>query len=68
MHGLATERYCNVVLGIMDGLHDWEKVFQEEFGNARIQQCQVHLARNVLSKVLLYLKQVVAEIVVGLKS
>jgi putative transposase len=39
-----------VELGIMDGLAGLEKVFLEEFKNARVQRCQVHLARNVLAK------------------
>ena len=38
-----------VTLGIMDGLTGLEKVFQEEFPNAKVQRCQVHLARNVLA-------------------
>jgi putative transposase len=46
--GLQKER---VQLGIMDGLSGLEKVFQEEFTNAKIQRCQVHVSRNVLSKV-----------------
>ena len=41
----------NVRLGIMDGLPGLEKVFSEEFKNAEIQRCQVHVARNVLAKV-----------------
>jgi putative transposase len=40
-----------VALGIMDGLVGLEKVFAEEFAHARIQRCQVHVARNVLAKV-----------------
>jgi putative transposase len=40
-----------VQLGIMDGLSGLEKVFQEEFANAKIQRCHVHVSRNVLSKV-----------------
>jgi putative transposase len=40
-----------VVLGVMDGLLGLEKVFKEEFPKARIQRCQVHVARNVLAKV-----------------
>jgi putative transposase len=46
--GLQKER---VQLGIMDGLSGLEKVFREEFANAKIQRCQVHVSRNVLSKV-----------------
>lgn len=45
---LDTER---VELGIMDGLAGLEKVFAEEFPRAKIQRCQVHVARNVLAKV-----------------
>lgn len=45
--GLHKDR---VQLGIMDGLTGLEKVFQEEFLNAKIQRCQVHVCRNVLSK------------------
>ena len=41
----------HVKLGIMDGLSGLEKVFQEEFQNAKTQRCQVHAARNVLCKV-----------------
>jgi len=41
----------SVNLGIMDGLSGLEKVFKEEFSNSSVQRCQVHLARNVLSKV-----------------
>lgn len=40
-----------VILGIMDGLPGLEKVFKEEFPNARTQRCQVHVAKNVLAKV-----------------
>ena len=40
-----------VILGIMDGLKGLETVFTEEFPNAKIQRCQVHVARNVLAKV-----------------
>lgn len=46
--GLHGER---VVLGVMDGLNGLEGVFTEEFSKARIQRCQVHVARNVLAKV-----------------
>jgi len=41
----------DVILGIMDGLLGLEKVFKEEFPNSVVQRCQVHVARNVLSKV-----------------
>lgn len=40
-----------VRLGIMDGLAGLEKVFQEEFPRAKTQRCQVHVAKNVLTKV-----------------
>lgn len=40
-----------VKLGVMDGLSGLEKVFAEEFAHARVQRCQVHVARNVLAKV-----------------
>jgi len=35
----------------MDGLPGLEKVFQEEFPYAKIQRCQVHVAKNVIAKV-----------------
>jgi putative transposase len=41
----------NVILGIMDGLSGLERVFKEEFSKAKVQRCQVHVARNVLAKV-----------------
>lgn len=41
----------SVRLGIMDGLLGLEKVFKEEFIHAKVQRCQVHVARNVLAKV-----------------
>jgi transposase-like protein len=50
-----------VQLGIMDGLPGLEKVFKEEFPNAKIQRCQVHVARNVLAKVPQKLKKEVAD-------
>lgn len=50
-----------VSLGIMDGLPALEKVFQEEFTNAKTQRCQVHVARNVLAKVPRSHKQAVAD-------
>ena len=40
-----------VELGIMDGLFGLEMVFKEEFSKAKVQRCQVHVARNVLAKV-----------------
>ena len=50
-----------VVLGIMDGLPGLEKVFLEEFPNARVQRCQIHVARNILAKVPKKLKKTVAD-------
>ena len=50
-----------VTLGIMDGLPGLEKVFKEEFPKAKVQRCQVHVARNVLAKVPRKLKQGVAD-------
>jgi putative transposase len=56
--GLDREK---VVLGVMDGLPGLEKVFKEEFPKARIQRCQVHVARNVLAKVPHKVKALVAD-------
>ena len=39
-----------VALGIMDGLSGLEKVFEEEFSHAKVQRCQVHVAKNVIAK------------------
>lgn len=50
-----------VLLGIMDGLSGLESVFKEEFSLAKVQRCQVHVARNVLAKVPKKLKQAVAD-------
>jgi putative transposase len=50
-----------VKLGIMDGLPGLEKVFKDEFPEAKIQRCQVHVARNVMSKVPHNMKQKVAD-------
>jgi putative transposase len=50
-----------ITLGIMDGLPGLERVFKEEFPQARIQRCQVHVARNVLTKVPHKLKGLVAD-------
>ena len=50
-----------MVLGIMDGLSGLEKVFTEEFPKAKVQRCQIHVARNVLAKVPKKLKKVVAD-------
>ncbi len=41
----------DIQLGIMDGLTGLEKVFREEFPNAKTQRCTVHVTRNVLAKV-----------------
>ena len=56
--GLAGEA---ITLGIRDGLAGLEKVFREEFPKARVQRCQVHVARNVLAKVPHRLKGAVAD-------
>jgi putative transposase len=50
-----------VELGIMDGLPGLEMVFKEEFPNAKVQRCQVHVARNVLAKVPKKLKKDIAD-------
>lgn len=50
-----------IKLGIMDGLSGLEKVFSEEFPGAKIQRCQVHVARNVITKVPHSLKEKVAD-------
>jgi putative transposase len=50
----------NVQLGIMDGLPGLERIFTQEFPKAKIQRCQVHVAKNVLAKVPMKLKQEVA--------
>ena len=50
-----------VRLGIMDGLPGLEKVFGEEFTSAEVQRCQVHLARNVISKVPVKMRQEVGD-------
>ena len=52
---------ARVQLGIMDGLPGLEKVFKEEFLNAKVQRCQVHVARNVLCKVPRKMKQTIAD-------
>ena len=51
----------HMVLGVMDGLSGLEKVFKEEFPKAKVQRCQVHVARNVLAKVPRKLKKAVAD-------
>jgi putative transposase len=50
-----------VTLGIMDGLCGLETVFKEEFLQAKVQRCQVHVARNILAKAPKKLKQAVAD-------
>jgi putative transposase len=50
-----------VTLGIMDGLTGLETVFKDEFRQANIQRCQVHVARNVLAKVPKKYKQAIAD-------
>ena len=50
-----------VLLEIMDGLPGLEKVFKEEFPKAKIQRCQVHVARNVLAKVPRKLKDTISD-------
>ena len=52
---------ARIQLGIMDGLPGLEKVFKEEFRNAKVQRCQVHVARNVLCKVPRKMKEKVAD-------
>jgi putative transposase len=56
--GLDSSR---VILGVMDGLPGLERVFEEEFSKAKVQRCQVHVARNVLAKVPRKLKKTVAD-------
>ena len=58
VRGLAAER---VQLGVMDGLPGLEAVFSEEFLNAKVQRCQVHVARNVFAKVPKKMKQKVSD-------
>jgi putative transposase len=50
-----------VTLGIMDGLSGLERVFTEEFPNAKVQRCQLHVARNVLAKVPRKLKKTIGD-------
>jgi putative transposase len=50
-----------VKLGVMDGLSGLEKVFKEEFSNAKVQRCQVHVSRNVIAKVPRKVKKEVAD-------
>lgn len=51
----------NVTLGVMDGLPGLERVFMEEFPKAKVQRCQIHVARNVLAKVPRKLKKPIAD-------
>lgn len=51
----------NVILGIMDDLPGLERIFREEFPNAKVQRCQIHVARNVLPKVPRKLKKLIAD-------
>lgn len=55
--GLNTQ---TVTLGIMDGLPGLETVFKEEFSQAKVQRCIVHIDRNVIAKVPRKLKKNVA--------
>ena len=50
-----------VMLGIMDGLSGLERVFKDEFPNAKVQRCQVHVTRNVLAKVPRKLKKTIGD-------
>jgi len=50
-----------VELGVMDGLPGLETVFKEEFAKAKVQRCQVHVARNVLAKVHKKFKESIAD-------
>jgi putative transposase len=52
---------AGITLGVMDGLSGLEKVFKEEFAQAKVQRCQVHVARNVLAKVPQKVKEAVAD-------
>jgi putative transposase len=51
----------NVKLGIIDGLPGLDRIFKEEFLHAKVQRCQIHVARNVLAKVPKKLKKVIAD-------
>ena len=46
---------------MMDGLAGLESVFIEEFPEAEVQRCQVHVARNVIAKVPHKVKKKVAD-------
>ena len=50
-----------ITLGVMDGLSGLETVFKEEFPKAKVQRCQVHVARNILAKVPRKLKKDIAD-------
>ena len=50
-----------VVLGVMDGLPGLERIFKEEFPQAKVQRCQIHVSRNVLAKVPRKLKKRIAD-------
>ena len=50
-----------VMLGVMDGLPGLERVFTEEFPQAKVQRCQIHVARNVLAKVPRKLKKAIGD-------
>jgi len=50
-----------VTLGIMDGLPGLERIFKEEFAKAKVQRCQVHVARNILAKVPKKLKKTIGD-------
>ena len=51
----------SVILGVMDGLTGLERVFIEEFPKAKVQRCQIHVARNILAKVPRKLKKKIAD-------
>lgn len=47
----------------MDGISGLESVFIEEFPNAKVQRCQVHVVRNILAKVPRKLKKDIGDAV-----
>lgn len=51
----------HITLGIMDGLPGLERVFKEEFPRAKVQRCQVHVARKILAKVPKKLRKSIAD-------
>jgi putative transposase len=51
----------SVTLGVMDGLPGLERIFKEEFAKAKVQRCQIHVARNVLAKVPRKLKKIIGD-------